>query len=114
MFNYVYIGTGGAIRTKSGTVVATSFNRIVCGGRGAYVEFDRADVSYAELTVPNDVAWRLTDTRAYFIELRTTDGVKVYFQVRKVDYADYKPGKLYIAPNQLDEFERSGKYIWTR
>lgn len=94
------------ICTKAGIPVADSFTRIVHGGRGAYVEFD--DVK--NVFIPDKEQWRLRSDRAFYVEHRTFDGVKVYHQKKPVDYADYKVGKWYISPLYLDDFEVVGKY----
>ena len=60
------------LETRSGTVIASGYNRIVIGDYGAFVE-------YLWLTADDD------------------SDVKVYDQKRSVEYADYKPGMLYVS-----------------
>ena len=91
------------IKTKSGLIVANSYSRIVHGGRGAYVEFHD---SYMEKSVLIVVA----QPHYYYDEYRTLDGIKVYHQIRRTDYADYQIGYWYISPTHLRDFAVIGRY----
>lgn len=81
--------------TKTGQLVATGYDRVVIGGRGPYVEFETSHMVQDNLVE--------SKTRHhYYVELRTTiDDVKVYMQVRRVEYADYVPGRCYASPFEL-------------
>jgi hypothetical protein len=112
MFKWEYIGKDAdVVKTLSGFVIATSFRRIVYGGRGAYVEFTPNQMFMFHLTIPSSQQWRISSRVAYYIEYRTKDesNVKVYFQLRPVVYADYIPGMLYIAPRYLQDFRSTSK-----
>ncbi len=99
------------IFTKGGILVADKFTRIVHGGRGAYVEFDEEDLYLDKLHVPEAQKWRLESSYTpYYGWWETEDGIKVYHQIKKVDYADYKVGMWYISPVYLLDFEVVGKY----
>jgi hypothetical protein len=95
--------------TKSGTKVATGYERVVLGGRGPYVEFRADQIVEENFEIPEDQEYRKTDKRVYYIEARSKDDsyVKLYIQKRTVAYADYKVGMLYISPFELktDEFD---------
>jgi len=89
--------------TKSGTHVATGYERIVIGGRGPYVEFRADQIVEENFEIPEDQEYRKTDKRVYYIEARSKDEsyVKLYIQKKTVAYADYKIGMLYISPFEL-------------
>ena len=89
--------------TKSGTHVATGYERIVIGGRGPYIEFKADQIVEESFSIPEDQEYRKTDRRVYYIEARSDDesNVKLYIQRRTVKYADYKVGMLYISPFEL-------------
>jgi len=95
--------------TKSGTKVATGYERVVIGDRGPYIEFKDDQVLGESFYIPKDQAYRITDKRVYYIEARTNDEsyVKLYMQRRTVAYADYKIGMLYMSPFELktEEFD---------
>jgi hypothetical protein len=86
-------------RTKSGTLVAVGYERVVIGDRGPYVEFAPSSIMKSGWAIPADQKWRI-DGRCYYVEGRTVDGanVKMYYQKATVDYADYKVGMWYISP----------------
>jgi hypothetical protein len=99
MYKYEFVGDR-PIKTLSGLVIASDFKRIAIGNRGAYVEFSTAQI------VPSAV--HITTMRHYYyVEYVTPDGIKVYYQLHKVGYANYIPGMWYIAPIHLQGFERT-------
>lgn len=104
------------IRTTNGTEVAVGFNRIVHGGRGAYVEFLDEQIIKGSIEIVNGSEWRLdsshpASSKCYFA-LYTPKGekIRVYHQKREVDYADYIVGRWYISPKCLRGFEIVGSY----
>lgn len=109
MYNYEYIGPTDQISTKRGTTVATGFNRIVLGERGAYVEFTDDQILDSALCLPEDQIWRILGPKsieAYYAWYETVDNVKIYLQKKRVSYADYVPGRWYISPRDLQNFIR--------
>ena len=89
--------------TLNGQIVAEGYTRIVIGGRGPYIEFEPHMLFKTSLIMPEDQEYRLKDSNVYYLEYRTIDisNVKVYAQLKPVDYADYLPGKCYISPFDL-------------
>jgi hypothetical protein len=89
-------------KTKSGIPICDGFTRLVIGGRGAYLEFEKEHFIRENLYMPDDQRWRIKHRKCYYLEYRTIkDFVKIYYQKRKVNYADYLPGKFYISPDDL-------------
>jgi len=109
----------GAIYLKDGMLLSNGFMRIVHGDRGDYVEIHPDQMCCDNLVIPPDQQWRVKNERAYYIEYRTKDsmgvlvryggGVKVYYQKRTVDYADYRGGMYYVSPVFLSCFGVRGK-----
>lgn len=93
------------VTTTSGLVVAIGYTRIVHGGRGDYLEFTSDQILRKELHIPIAQDWRVESHSAYYVEFRTKDDVKVYFQRRRVNYADYKIGLWYISPEFIQGFK---------
>lgn len=89
--------------TKNGTVVAIGYERIVLGGRGPYIEFNRGQLLANNLHIPKTEEKRINNGIYYYVELRSNDdsNVKVYHQKKEVSYADYKVGLFYISPFDL-------------
>ena len=82
--------------TAYGLHIATGYERIVIGDRGAYVEFSPQQIVRENLHKP-------VQRHVYFTEWRSNDesNVMVYDQRRVVKYADYKLGLYYISPSDL-------------
>ena len=103
------------ILTKGGLQVSTGFRRVVHGGRGAYVEFLDEQMVKDNLYIPDGAQWRIDQkhpafSQCYYVEYWVKqDKVKVYFQKKIVDYADYVVGRWYISPTKLQNFEVTGK-----
>lgn len=103
------------IFTKGGIQIATGFRRIVHGGRGAYVEFLDEQMVKDNLYIPKGTEWRTNPDHpagslCYYVEYWVKDDkVKVYYQKKIVDYADYVVGNWYISPTRLNDFEAVGK-----
>lgn len=90
-----------------GVLIADKISRVVIGDYGAYVEIAKDDLK-VELTVPENQTWRFNTE---YIERKQLtlkyhwyeyNGVKVYFQLGEVKYADYKPGFYYISVLDFD------------
>ena len=84
-----------ALMTKSGAVIAHGYVRVVFGDRGPYVELlegHLVDGAYSHIETAH----------TFYTEYRTIpDGVKLYHQIKRVDYADYRPGRYYVSPFEL-------------
>jgi len=91
------------LHTFAGTHIATGYQRIVVGGRGAYIELSAEQINHAAFQIPANAEWRLTNPNAYYTEYRSDDAacVKLYHQRRLVDYADYRIGMYYLAPGAV-------------
>jgi hypothetical protein len=82
--------------------IAKGYDRIVFGGRGPYIELDEINISENNIYIPDDCLWRIYNDKAYYVEYRTKlANVKIYYQLKTVDYADYLIGKFYISPFDL-------------
>jgi hypothetical protein len=87
--------------TFSGLLLSEEYERIVIGERGPYIEIKKLDIS--NLIIPEKENWRVSSNVSYYVEYRTKDisSVKIYFQKRTVDYADYKINYFYVSPFDL-------------
>ncbi len=90
-----------------GRPFAMTYERIVVGDYGAYVEIKETDL-LQPLTVPENQKWRLNEEyvksknitlKYYWLECQ---GKKVYHQIGGVKYADYKAGLFYISVTDFD------------
>lgn len=91
------------LETTDGTIIANGYNRIVIGDYGAFVEFSRVQAYMRRLKIKEGQVYRIEDPRyaehVKYLWLTANDSsdVKVYDQKRSVEYADYKPGMLYVS-----------------
>jgi hypothetical protein len=89
-------------RTKTANIlVATDSIRTVHGGRGDYLEFSPDMMVMKNLDLVHGWCPIHRSKHRYFFEYWTADGVRVYEQRELVNYADYKIGYFYIAPELL-------------
>ena len=84
-----------SFKSTTGLHVATGYTRIVIGGRGPYIEFLPGQLVWVNIHIPDEQKHRKEHPwkdRVYYLEWRTKDAnrVKVYEQIRPVDYADYR------------------------
>ena len=88
-------------RDKHGNVLATDYIRLVVGGRGRYIEFDKDQINWDVFSIPEEQKYRTSDKWrqiVYYIEYRSKwTYVMLYEQLKTVNYADYKIGRYYIA-----------------
>lgn len=93
------------IYTSSGKLIATCFERIVIGDYGAYIEFSKEHIML-DLVIKKGQEFRHNDNfkGKYLWYTSEDDDCKIYFQLRKVAYADYKPGMYYISPYEVNQY----------
>ncbi len=86
------------IFSPKGELIAHSYNRIVIGDYGAYIEISK-DALICDLKVKQGQEYRLKDdfNGKYLWCTTKYNDCKIYFQLKSVSYADYKPGKFYIS-----------------
>lgn len=86
----------------SGELLAYTYNCIVLGGRGPYIEFSKTQIEWFNFHVPNNFMWKLHSNQIDYVEYRSNkDNIKLYLQKRTVDYAAYKINRCYISPFDL-------------
>lgn len=89
--------------SPEGIKICNRYNRVVIGDYGAYVEILPEDIEHNNIKVKEGQEYRDFDARYSNVKyswLTTKDNsdVKIYFQKKEVDYADYVPGRYYISP----------------
>ena len=97
-----------SIYTSNGCLIASRYDRIVIGDYGAFIEFGRDQADCQFIIAPGQ-EYRINDKRysknVKYIWMTVNDGsnIKVYFQKKRVTYADYLPGKYYVSVHEVFE-----------
>jgi hypothetical protein len=92
---------------KDGIQFSSGYERVVHGGRGAYVELTLEEIlvklkSHFGTPIPD----KIYPVPFYYHWLEPIDRIeKVYWQANTVNYADYKIGFYYISPSLLLPFK---------
>jgi len=87
--------------TKSGTLIARGYTRVVVGDYGAYVEFGSEQINRSAIRDRFSRNNPRPYQKYWWMESFDIDRIKIYEQIRTVKYADYKPGLFYISPEDL-------------
>lgn len=99
--------TAQTLYNLKGEALLNGFDRIVIGDYGAYIEFSKHHlITPGNIVVPKSQSFRLTpefrnNVKYLWLTDVTCRSTKIYLQQRTVSYADYVPGKFYIAPSEL-------------
>lgn len=94
------------IYLPDGTLFAKEFVRVVHDGRGDYVEFEPEQILLPLVSkFGNDITKDNLDIYYWWMIPEGHPDIKVYLQKKTVKYADYKIGKLYVAPDLLMNFK---------
>lgn len=91
---------------KDETLFSKGYERVVHGGRGDYVELTKAQIQLdLKSHFKQELPAELSDEEFFYYWLEPVSREeKVYWQVRQVDYADYKRNYYYINPKLLLPF----------
>lgn len=105
------------IYLKNNTLFAQSFERVVHGGRGDYVEFRYEQIIpnlYYKFVVDEyntPIKFDINNVDMYngfyyhWLLPETDLATKVYYQMKTVKYADYKIGYFYVSPALFIDFK---------
>lgn len=94
------------IRLNDGTPLLNGYNRIVIGNHGAYIEFDAHNLL---LPIQTKIGQEFREQETYKCKYHWKNplvngapvDVKIYYQIDKVNYADYLVGMYYIDPYEI-------------
>jgi len=92
---------------KDNVRFSSGYERVVHGARGPYIELKIEQILHTLYspfgTLPNKIN---EDEPFYYYYLKPIGrSEKIYWQIKKVKYADYKIGYYYISPDLLLPFE---------
>jgi len=91
--------------SSAGTLICSSFTRIVVGDYGAFVEFSSEQANKDAFCIAPGQEYRLEERykNCKYIWLTISDSseVKIYYQKHTVTYADYIPGMYYVSVHEV-------------
>ena len=102
------LGSDKTLYTLNGTEICHGYDRIVIGDYGAFIEFS-PEHKASDFEIKKGQEFRVDNEqykkRVKYIWLTINDGsdIKIYFQKRKVTYADYQPQKYYVSVHEVSE-----------
>lgn len=95
------------IFTEMGTLLCNGYNRIVVGDYGAFLEFSEEQANIDVFFIKEGQEYRIDDpkysTHVKYNWYTIYDGcdVKIYHQMKTVDYADYKIDCFYVDVHEI-------------
>ena len=101
---------GQPVYSKSGVLLCDKLtDRVyVCGDYGIFLEADAEDMHLENIKVKEGQEYRIKDekysknVKYFWYTPKTGVDVKIYFQQKTVEYADYKVGKYYFSPYEVE------------
>jgi hypothetical protein len=95
------------LQLPDGYPVLYSIGEIIIGAHGPYIEFEESEF-ILDLITPDDQQWRLngnyTGLKYEHLAPEKYPDIKIYKQINRVKYADYKPGCCYIDLLEIGRF----------
>lgn len=98
-------GANVPLYTSKGTKICDSYDRIVIGDYGAFVEFSN-ETADTEFVIQQGQEYRVNDkkysknVKYIWLTIDDSSGIKIYKQKKRVRYADYLPKKYYISVHE--------------
>ena len=92
-------GSTATLYTLNGTQICNGYDRIVIGDYGAFIEFSQEHIA-SKFVIKKGQEYRVNDkkyknnVKYIWLTINDKSDIKIYFQKKKVSYADYKPKKL--------------------
>lgn len=99
------------LATADGTIIANGYTRLVTGDYGTFVEYSREQAIKEVVKCKDGEEYRFRDpefkdkVKYYWYTAKDESDVKIYFQQKKVTYADYQPQMFYVSPFDLTPVE---------
>ena len=105
--NFDIEGDNSPLFSLEGTKICNRYNRIVVGDYGAFIEIEKIECLKENFKCRPGQEYRYKDpnyqdkVKYYWLTTKDNSDVKIYSQMRSVDYADYKPFKVYVSPYEV-------------
>lgn len=98
---FLLLNTSQSLYSVNGSLICSSFDRIVTGDYGSYIEFSDEQANKDLFTIAPGQEYRLeprySNVKYIWLTINDDSDVKIYYQKNTVSYADYKPKKYYVS-----------------
>jgi hypothetical protein len=101
--SFLNVEGGGTLYTPKGVILCSLYKRIVIGDYGAFVEIDPNMINKPAMMIKpgeeyrRDTKGRFNNVKYEWYTINDGSNIKIYYQKRTVEYADYKPDMYYIS-----------------
>lgn len=104
-----FLNVSGSITplfTLNGTKICNGYDRIVIGDYGAFIEFSQEHMA-SNFVIKKGQEYRVNDkkyknnVKYIWLTINDKSDIKIYFQKKRVLYADYKPSKYYVSVHEV-------------
>ena len=101
------VGGSDKLYSLNGTLIANGYTRIVIGDYGAFIEYEKEQSVKKHYKIKEGQEYRVNDpnyskhVKYIWLTAKDDSDIKIYYQKRKVSYADYKPEMLYVSPYEV-------------
>lgn len=99
-------GSINTLYTMNGSKVCNGYDRIVIGDYGAFIEFSQEHMA-SKFVIKKGQEYRVNDekyknnVKYIWLTINDRSDIKIYYQKKKVSYADYKPNKYYVSVHEV-------------
>ena len=106
-----FLNVSGSITplyTLNGTQICKGYDRIVIGDYGAFIEVSQEHIA-SNFIIKKGQEYRVNDekyknnVKYIWLTINDKSDIKIYFQKKKVSYADYKPKKYYVSVHEVSD-----------
>ena len=108
-------GSTSTLYTLNGTKICNGYDRIVIGDYGAFIEFSQENVA-SKFFIKKGQEYRVNDekyknnVKYIWLTINDKSDIKIYYQKKRVSYADYKPNKYYVSVHEVSNEPTWGYY----
>ena len=90
---------------------ATGYDRIVIGDYGAFIEINPQQIIQDHIIIKRGQEYRIDEpkyarnVKYHWFTVDDGSDIKIYYQMRTVNYADYQVDKYYVSVHEVEEWK---------
>lgn len=98
------------LSTSEDTLIAHEYSKVVIGDYGAFIEIERKSIFPGNIIVKPGQEYRINNlkyvgkVKYHWLTADDSSDIKIYYQLKHVDYADYIPGRYYVSVYDIYKF----------